>query len=154
MLTWNSEEKMFSDKLKLPSGQTVCIMFQQSWGKSVVYFSIGLEIYHKRKQVLNLYNKQTGKDGLTGLIWAKNKILEFEDYLKSEESRYSIYNYPMAIIYCTWTDNQRRRVYERGLSRIGFKIEYLDDGDRHPFKALVKRVKNTTTPRGECELPC
>jgi hypothetical protein len=137
MLRWNETYYGYTDKEKLPSGQTIEIIFQEFFCSGTYYFNICLETYHKRKQRDNLFNKQTGKDGLQGLIWAKKKILEFEEYVRQMESKYR------AVIYCTWTDNQRRNVYEWGLKKIGYEIKYISEGESLGFKALCKTIEGS-----------
>lgn len=39
------------------------------------------------------------------------------------------------IIYCEWTDNRRRNVYERGLKSLGYTF-----GKAFGKKALVKKI--------------
>jgi hypothetical protein len=71
---------------------------------------------NKRKSENNTYLKSMGKDGLKGLIWAKQKIKEFESFIKEKHD-----NIP-TIIYCRWDDNRRRNVYAYGLKDLGYKF--------------------------------
>lgn len=103
----------------LPSGQTIKIEFQEEWSKSKYFYNIYLVTSHKRKQANSTFGIATGKDGFKGLLWAKKKIIEFEEFIKEKHVDIPI------IIYCDWTDNKRRKIYERGLSNIGYKYNFL-----------------------------
>jgi len=113
----NGEYTNYYDTSILPSGQTIRIEFEEEWSKSKNFYNIYLVTSHKRKQADSTYGLATGKDGFAGLLWAKNKIIEFESFIKEK--------YPdiPVIIYCHWTDNIRRKIYERGLSNIGYKYK-------------------------------
>ena len=119
----------YYDTSVLPSGQTIRIEFQEDWSKSKYFYNIYLVTSHKRKQADFIYGQQTGKDGLKGLLWAKDKIIEFEEYIKQKYSDIPI------IIYCCWTDNRRRNVYERGLRKLGYKYNFIFGS-----KALSKTI--------------
>jgi len=116
----------------LPSGQIIYIEFQKDWSKSKYYFNIFLEIKNKKR---NNYSclQQTGKDGLIGLLWAKDIIKEFEIFIKQEYP----YKNHTTILHCGWDDNRRRNVYERGLRKMGYTY-----GRVFGYKALMKELKN------------
>ena len=109
----------YYDTSILPSGQTIRIEFQEEWSKSKYFYNVYLVTSHKRKQADSTYGIETGKDGLLGLLWAKDKIIEFEKFIKDKHEGIPI------IIYCYWTDNRRRNVYERGLSKLGYSYNFL-----------------------------
>lgn len=119
----------YSDILKLESGQTIKIEFQEEWNKSKYYYGIYLVTYHKRKQESDAVLTTTGKDGLKGLLWAKDKIEEFEKFIKEEHRSIPV------IIYCKWDCNRRRNVYERGLRRLGYKYNTF-----YNKKVLLKTI--------------
>jgi hypothetical protein len=118
----------FYDTLTLDSGQTIKIEFQEDWTNNKYYYNIYLVIMDKRKSENNTYLKSTGKDGLKGLIWAKNKIKEFEIFIKEEHNK-------STIIYCGWDNNRRRKVYEYGLKDLGYKFGMIFNK-----KALYKNL--------------
>lgn len=99
----------------LPSGQTIKIEFQENESSKVTYFSIYLCIMNKRKCEEQSVLHITGKDGLMGLLWAKEKIKEFESYVQSYT-----YAKERIVIYCGWDDNRRRNIYYRGLKSLGY----------------------------------
>lgn len=109
----------YFDTMLLPSGQTIRIEFQEDWSKTKWHYNIYLVISHKRKQSDDVYMKSTGKDGLKGLIWARDKIIEFEGFIKEIHLGIPI------IIYFSWDDNRRRNVYKRGLRGMGYNFNHL-----------------------------
>lgn len=60
--------------------------------------------------------KSTGKCGIEALMWARDKILEFEEEMKGYEGD----NVTISIM-VAGEDNHRFRLYERGLKRYGYK---------------------------------
>lgn len=76
------------------------------------YYNVVFYIANKRKQGFQ-YLKQTGKDGIKSLIWAKNCLIDFiNNHPKYVEL------HPIKI----WADDSRRmRIYKRALMPLGFK---------------------------------
>lgn len=120
----------YYDTELLPSGQTIRIEFQEDWSKTKYYYNIYLVISNKRKQSEYNYGKTTGKDGLKGLLWARGRIVEFEEFIKEKHKGIPV------IIYCSWDDNRRRKAYERGLRNKGYKFNHL-----FGYKVLSKTVQ-------------
>lgn len=114
-----------------PSKQTVRLELQGDDFGDVIYFNIYLSIAHKRKNIYNTYLQLNGKDGIHTLIWTKKKLMDFEEQIKGDFNE-------KIIIYCTWDDNRRRNVYERGLIDIGYKI-----GDIGFGKCLYKIINRS-----------
>lgn len=86
---------------------------------------------NKRKQENSTTLQTTGRDGLTGLIWARNKIKEFESFIIKELGK------DVSItIYCCWEDNRRRKVYEYGLKDMGYTFNRLFNK-----KVLSKKIQ-------------
>ena len=110
---------LFIDQELLPSGQTAYIEIAREKTNKIYYYSIYFAIADKRKTIDNSMYHITGKDGLLGLIWARNKLIEFEQYIKE---RHCFDKTKKHILYCIWTDNRRRNVYERGLVPLGFSF--------------------------------
>ena len=108
-----SSEKVFK------SGMTGRIVLDCSFSNSgkKVYWTVFLVVYHKRKQIDNLMLKQTGKDGLEPLIWAKQAILSFEKKLIDRGPDWDVPNY----LYIAADDKRRFHAYQKGLSRNGFR---------------------------------
>ena len=121
--------RTFSDRAVLPSGQTIKIEFQEDWTRKKYYYNVYLCTMDKRKSESHTRLKMTGKDGLKGLLWARNKIQEFETFIADTNKGVP------SIIMCRWDDNRRRNAYEFGLKRYGYKFGMIFGS-----KALYKTV--------------
>ena len=125
----------FKAKEKLPSGQTAEIIFETYENSNGdLTFWIMLDVYHKRKQKSENILKQTGKDGLKSLLWAKNKIKEFEEDILSSDLHW-VEGKALSIA-IGWEDNRRRTAYERGLRSLGYSFGHWDGG-----KVLIKKIR-------------
>lgn len=120
---------------KLKNNQTASIFFIREIYSKCTEYHIVFAISNKKKYIKQwlldkkdvLSDKITGTCGLEGLIWAKNEIISFENFIKEREQ---------SIVICIgWEDNRRRNVYERALSKYGYKISY-----RHNSKYLSKKI--------------
>jgi hypothetical protein len=127
------KEYAYSDSCVLPSGNTIKIEFDEIKDDEhrKYYYNIYLVTMHKRKSEFDTVLKITGRDGIIGLLWAKQKIVEFENYITDYHKGDG-----EIVIYCWWEDNRRRKVYEYGLKPLGYKIEMFCG-----VKQLVKRIK-------------
>jgi hypothetical protein len=121
----------YYDTMKLPSGQTIKIEFQEDWSNDKYYYNIYLVTTHKRKQESSTVLQRTGKDGLKGVMWAREKVKEFEEFIKEIHKGIPI------IIHCGWDCNIRRNLYERGLKDLGYKFN-----NQFGYKVLSKTVIN------------
>ena len=97
-------------------------------------------IYSKRKdKYLNQYNiVSSGKDIFYSYSFFKQAFKLLEQEIIKE---FNIFSYKKLIIYCWWTDNRRRDVYYKVLSKYGYdymqihnkrvigKILYKEDND-------------------------
>lgn len=79
------------------------------------YLNVTFYVTTKRKQGFQ-FKKSTGKDGIKSLMWAKKCLLDFIEFAR----RVKKYKGQTLIVYPD--DNRRRRVYERALIPIGFRI--------------------------------
>lgn len=116
---WTIHYQIYSDEITLPSHQTAHIEITLEYIENTVYCGVYFVIYHKRRQMYTNEDHITGKDGLLGLLWAKNKLIEFEEWINNDPLEFD--KTKKYVLYCYWTDNRRRRVYEKALSRLGFK---------------------------------
>ena len=124
---------------KLKNGQTAKISFQESCymdryvGHKHTQYNVCFVIATKKKHMESILDnpKITGKAGLEGLIWAKNKMLEFEKYIIDRYPREKI------LMKVDWADNRRRDVYTKALAKHGYIMEY-----RYGSKSLYKELKN------------
>lgn len=113
----------------LPSGQFIKIEFNESWTSKGYYYNVWLVISDKKKSANNTYLKAMGRDGLKGLLWAKQCVTDFEEFIKEEKDGYTV------TIYTYWDDNRRRDVYHRGLKKLGYRFNNVLG-----YKALSKIV--------------
>lgn len=124
-------------KMKLMKNkQTAGIFFHRSYYKDETHFDVGFAVANKKKDVKAWYVgegdltlNQTGKCGLEALTWAKQQIIEFENYIKEKYSG-------KKSICVGWDDSKRKRVYLRGLQGLDFKLG-LHAGYKELFKDVV-----------------
>jgi hypothetical protein len=122
-------------KHKLSNNQTIAIFFMKEIEMGITEFHVLLAIANKRKYIKQWLmgerdvfgEKTTGTCGLEGLLWAKRQLIAFENFIKTR--------YKHVIIVVNWLDNRRRKVYEYGLGKIGYRMGY-----RHSQKCLFKKI--------------
>lgn len=121
-----SETNSYTETAKLDNGYIAVIEFYGDIYSDSIDYTVALAIGKKKKDLHNWINgnknnitgKETGKD-LLGLIWAKNKILEFEKYLMENKKKTIKQN----IVIC-WEDKKRKRAYKR-MAKYGYKYDNL-----------------------------
>ena len=86
------------------------------------YYNVFLYITTKRKQGYQ-HLKITGKDGLKSLYWARQCIIDFI------QKNYYFYKNKQLRIY--GSDERRRKIYERSLLKMGFKVS--KDKDKYLY---------------------
>lgn len=130
----NKDEYIFTAKRKMPSGMTAQITFYGDYwdDQRTAEFNVFLVVYKKRKDIHTSTLKQTGKDGLKTLLFAKEAIKEFETYIVSKFGNY----HNKIFINIEWDDNRRRNVYHRGLKNDGFRFDNFNGR-----KVLSKQIK-------------
>lgn len=107
----------------LIDGQTVKITF---WRIHSIYdryaYSLYLRILDKKKKdhINSLSIKNKVRIGIKGLLYAKEQLINFIDFIKELKNINSV------DIYIFWEDSKRKRVYERGLRNLGFKYQMLN----------------------------
>lgn len=112
----------FKKSKRMDNGDTVDFdVLRFSRGKNGDYFSIGLSIYRKKKDRWVEEPIQTGKGNISGLIWARKYLLEFEDFIKDNP----FYFRKNVIIFIGWTDIRRRRIYEWALRKYGYQNKFM-----------------------------
>lgn len=102
--------------------------------------TIDTEIYGvcfeiKRKRTMDTFLKITGEDGIKPLLWAKKKILDFEERIS--EISYS----DNISLFVGWDDSRRKKVYIRGLKNNGYRINNIDGYGHCLFKVLKRKGK-------------
>ena len=111
------------------AGQAMCVGINAIGGgfydcTNNIVWSIEFYVASKKKRGFEPL-KQTGKDGIKTLIWAKNCIKDFiEKKCKSGD----------LFIVC-WEDVKRKRVYAYGLKDLGFQF-----GTYEKKPCLLKKI--------------
>lgn len=119
----------YYDHTLLSNKQTAGIAFYQHDTDKAISWYVTFAIADKRKRVLDYLSergcgkielKQTGRCGVEGLVWAKSKILEFANFISTNNNKKNK-------IIVQGSDNRRFRIYERYLSRNGFVKQLIPD---------------------------
>lgn len=141
----------YTTRTKFSNRQTGILFLNKEDLNKTIEWNVSFAIANKRKHIQawlqgdHAIDDTTGTCGLEGLIWAKNGLLEFEEfiknhYLKSPDHK----NHRITIL---WTNSKRKRVYVNYLKRYGYvlKIHYGKE-------FLIKDIFNneTETVRYEC----
>jgi len=96
---------------------------QEDVDKGIVrVYHLGFGVGNNRKQVSEwmfngkqyIHRKITGTSSIKFLIWAKNQILEFEDFIKKK------YNVGKIKIVIEGLDGKRFNAYKKGMSKFGY----------------------------------
>lgn len=139
---------MFWQRHTLSNGQVCMIGFVRDFSDGgTEEYNVVFAVADKKKQLRAFFEgskentitlKSTGKCGVEALYWAKDKILEFEEEIIG-------YNYGkgdnVAII-VTGEEKRRFRLYEKALSRYGYKKVPGSGAGDYPWymkKILVKK---------------
>lgn len=112
---------VYFKRTKLSNGQLAEILFEETYRvNKFIDYNVVFVIGSKRKNLncSKMDSCSTGKVGLEGLIWAKKQIIEFEKFILKSNHKEKVY------ISVLWSDNRRRKVYERGLKKLGFKYQF------------------------------
>lgn len=107
------DDNSITYRLKIDNGQIVELKISWDIYMDTYYYYVTLYI-NKRKNGYK-FLEQTGRNGIEGLLKAKEMLREFIEDIKQTENR----NHN---IYIFWDDNRRKDVYERGLKDLGFKM--------------------------------
>ena len=125
---WDGEN--WYTRKKLTNGKTALVAMQRddTVNSAMPYFYVALAIVKKRKHTYSsdvFDNRITGDGGLEGLVFAKQALLDFEE-------RFTLRQFAIAV---GGSDGRRQRVYERYLTRLGYRKERVD-GEL----VMVKRI--------------
>ena len=107
-------------KTKFSNGQTGILFFEKDICYKIIEWNVIFGINNKRKHIMawiegkESMDATTGKCGLEGLIWARNGLLAFEDFIGGSKFKQRIV--------VSWTDSKTKRVYERYLKKIGYRF--------------------------------
>lgn len=146
--TYDYENGIFWNRHKLSNGQFCMICFEESYNdnQDVITYNVVFAIADKKKQLRGFFSeskentitlKSTGRCGVEALRWAKDNILLFENYMRK---KYRRSDKTIAII-VGGEDNRRFRLYEKGLSRYGYRKTTDDYFSWVMRKTLVRNGK-------------
>lgn len=99
-------------------------------------FNVVLAIGNKKKNINSWLNyeknsltmQSTGRCGLEGLMWAREQLIKFEEFI-FYNSRYNIK------LIVSADDSKRFHVYEKALMKLGYKKERMYN-KRHMVKTI------------------
>lgn len=130
----NGRFKGYYAQTKFSNGQTGIIFFKKEKLKDCVEFNVIFGISNKKKYIKqwmlgekDMESYVTGKCGIEGLIWAKNTLLQFEEFLSKR------YNHSRIVV--IGSDSRRKRIYRRYLEREGYRFCRYFNGE-----ALIKDI--------------
>jgi len=103
---------------KNEAGQILFLELECDSTNKCDWYYVKLQI-GKRKEGYQ-FLKVTGKDGLKSLIWAKNCIKHFIEYIKNKPNYWITDKTIKSKIVIHWDDTQRQNVYLRGLKNLKF----------------------------------
>lgn len=148
----NTGYHFYRKRNKLSNGQFCEIEFLEEYiiiDNRINYY-VSFAIANKKKELNKWFNgkdssincETTGKCGLEGLLWAKNCIKEFEEYIWEIYGGYEGGVY----IIVSGEDKRRYRVYERGLRDLGY-----EKWNRFGEWVLGKRVEGSVERMDEMD---
>ena len=121
--TWDSESEGYYRRHRLSNGQFCQIAFYRyEYSRSTDYY-VAFAVANKKKHLNGWFDqsqddkltmKYTGRCGLEALLWAKNMILEFEEWVYKEPNKHTK-------IVVEGEDSKRFRMYEKALVKYGYK---------------------------------
>lgn len=125
---YEEDEDIYWRRHKLSNGQFCMIIFERGCSDcgDVEDYNVAFAVANKKKQLKGYFNcskdntitlKSTGTCGLEALRWARDTIFEFEDAISKEyQGQHLTIN-----IMLSGEDARRFRVYEKALSKFGYK---------------------------------
>ena len=127
----NEDNNCYYKNHTLSNKQVCRILFgEYTWyTENKIEFYVAFAVADKKKDLNNWFNgdkpsridhKISGTCGLEALLFAKNSIRDFEEWLKIYYEIYLKKDYVVRICVDA-DDNRRMRVYKRGLRDLGYK---------------------------------
>ena len=126
--TWNKESEGFYSRHKLSNGQYCMVDFFRFHTKRATCYYVAFAVADKRKNLNgwfennknnNIEYKMTGRCGVEALLWCRDRLLEFEEFVPTDKVE------DTKIVVCA-TDSKRFRMYEKALSRYGYRKVFMD----------------------------
>lgn len=130
IFTWNRESEGWYARHKLSNGQYCMVGFFRFHTSRATCYYVAFAVADKKKNLNgwfsndsnnNIECKMTGRCGAEALLWCRDRLLDFERLVgrdKSEDIK----------IIVQGADSKRFRMYERALSRYGYKKAFMDGG--------------------------
>lgn len=141
--TWDSESEGYYRRHRLSNGQFCQIAFyREEYSRATEYY-VTFAVADKKKHLNGWFNqskddriscKCTGRCGIEALAWARNVILDFENWVyinKNEDTK----------IVVEGADSRRFRLYQKALSQYGYNKVRTPDG-----WAMVKFIHREDIP--------
>lgn len=131
----------FDDYILLKNKKTAAIKIEMAYNyikrnQTIFVWCVAFGISNKKKNIRQWFNGETdkltnnitGKGDLEGLIWAKNKLVEFEETNLPKDC--------MHRVIVQWDDNRRRDVYTKYLTKkLSYKMTMYEG-----YKCLMKDI--------------
>ena len=141
--TWDKESGGYYKRHKLSNGQFCQIAFYRWNGSRSTEYHVAFAVADKKKNLNGWFNqtkddnltlRATGRCGVEALFWARDMLLEFEKYIFLREIEDTK-------IVVQGEDSRRFRLYERALSRYGYrKVKFQDGWEMVKFIEHKKRT--------------
>ena len=122
---------VYYDRKSFPSGMTCEIAFDTESRDRELFVFPSLVVFHKRSQAWNDWNESTGRDGIEPLLWAKSRLVDFENQMG--------YSWDKTTIYVSGSNGRRMRVYTKVLSKMGYTVCH-DNGCRELKKVILRQT--------------
>lgn len=112
---------------KLSNGQYCLIAFIRFYTSRDTCYYVEFAVADKKKNLNgrfesvrnnNIEGKMTGRCGIEALLWCRDRMLDFERFVHKEKNRDTK-------IVVQGSDSKRFRMYERALSRYGYKKVFM-----------------------------
>lgn len=123
---WREDWRAYYVRHRLSNGQYCMIAFSKfDSGRSIFYY-VAFAVADKKKVLNgwfvgdkhnNIELKMTGKCGIEALIWARNTLIAFEDFVDIDKTL-------ATKIIVQGSDPKRFRMYEKVLSKYGYEKSF------------------------------
>ena len=121
--TWDAQTQAYHVRHKLSNGQYCQVAFYRNISGRTITYYVSFAVADKKKNLNGWFNetgdntltmKFTGRCGCEALLWCRDRILDFSQWVGKDQS----YTTKISVFA---DDGRRFHLYERGLSRYGFQ---------------------------------
>lgn len=125
---WDRESNGWYARHKLSNGQYCMIGLYRFHMNRATCYSVAFAVADKKKNLSGWFEsnknntieqKMTGRCGIEALLWCRDRLLDFERFVSIEK------NMDTKII-VQGSDSKRFRLYEKVLSKYGYKKVFID----------------------------